>query len=79
MDQRTKIRDLWVTVGDLSKDAPGCREIAYHFFLTDEQGEVIKRRESGLVYDGILGDPDQLPWLIAHSLRRFFTEEGGGK
>lgn len=79
MHQKVKTRDFRVTVGDLSPDSENCREIAYRLLMTDETGATIEREERGSVFEGMLGDPDQLPWLIAHTLRRLLTGENSGR
>jgi hypothetical protein len=35
---------------------------------------LIQKERNDLVFDGHLGDPDQLPWLIAHALRSLMAE-----
>ena len=73
--QQTKLRRFRVAVGGLSPEAQHCREIEYHLSLTDETGAVVEREEKCLVFDGMLGDPDQLPWLIAYTLRQLLKDE----
>ena len=72
--QHPKLHDFHVTVGPASHDLPACREVTYSLALTDENGDVIRREHSTLVYEGLLGDSDQVPWLVAHALRTLFRE-----
>jgi hypothetical protein len=76
MDQhRPKLHEFHVLVGSPSHDLPACREVSYSLSLIGEQEEVIERRHSALVYAGLLGDSDQVPWLIAHILRTMLKQK----
>jgi len=75
MDQcRPKLHEFRVTVGSQSHDLPVCREVTYSLTLMVEEGEIIDRKHSAFVYEGLLGDSDQMPWLVAHALRTLFRE-----
>ena len=75
MDQhRPKLYEFHVMVGPPSHDLPACRDVTYSLSLVGEQGNVIEREHSALVYEGLLGDSDQVPWLVAHALRTLFQE-----
>lgn len=72
---RPKLHEFRVTVGPQSHDLPLCREVTYSLSLTGEQGEVVQREDSGLVYEGLLGDSDQVPSLVAHALRTLLRDQ----
>ena len=75
MDQhRPKLHEFQATVGPPSHDLPACREVIYSLSLTDEHGDVVRRDHTALLYEGLLGDSDQVPWLVAHALRTLFRE-----
>lgn len=75
MDQYPpQLREFHVIVGPRSHDLPACREVTYSLSLVEEEGNVIEREHSALVYEGLLGDSDQVPWLVAHALRTLFQE-----
>ena len=67
-----------MTVGPQSHDLPVCREVTYSLTLMAEEGETIERKHSAFVYEGLLGDSDQTPWLVAHALRALFRESTPG-
>ena len=73
MDQhRPKLHEFHVTVGPPSHDLPTCREVTYSLSVTDNAGDVVRREHATLVYEGLLGVSDQVPWLVAHALRTLF-------
>lgn len=77
MDQHSpKLREFRVIVGPPSHDLPACREVTYSLSLVAEQGKSMERKHSALVYEGLLGDSDQVPWLVAHALRTLLQGHG---
>jgi hypothetical protein len=75
MDQhRPNINDFHVSVGPHSHDLPVCREVTYTLSLINEQNEAVTREHTAVVYEGLLADRDQVPWLIAHALRELWNE-----
>ena len=76
MDQhRPKLCEFYAVVGPQSHDPPACREVTYSLALKDEYGHEVRREHSALVYEGLLADSDQVPWLIAHALRALLRGE----
>jgi hypothetical protein len=75
MDQeRLRLQEFNVTVGPTSRDLPVCHEVMYTATLMSEHGEIVERKHLALVYEGLLGDADQVPWLIAHALRSLLRD-----
>jgi hypothetical protein len=68
------LREFRVMIGANPTEAPECRQITYSISLTEIDGVLIQKERDDLVFDGLLGDPDQLPWLIAHALRSLMAE-----
>ncbi len=73
---RPKLNEFHIRIGPASHDLPACREVTYSLSLIGEQGEIIQREHATLVYEGLLGESDQVPWLVAHVLRTLFREAG---
>lgn len=73
-----KLREFHVAIGAFSQDDPGCREISYSAAFEDRAGEVVHHHVDSLVFDGMLDDPDQIPWLIASTLRSLLGRSTGG-
>ena len=69
-----KLHKFTVMIGPCSHGLPVCREVTYSLSLNNAEGEVVEREHSALVYDGLLGDSDQVPWLVAHALRTLLRE-----
>jgi hypothetical protein len=67
--ESVRLHEFHVTVGPTSHDLPVCHEVVYAATLIGEHGETVERKHLALVYEGLLGDPDQVPWLVAHALR----------
>jgi|GEM_PF-4648392 hypothetical protein len=63
------LREFRVLIGALSENDPGCREISFDAIFEDHAGGTTSRNINSLVYDGMLSDSDQIPWLIASTLR----------
>lgn len=72
---RPKLHEFRVTVGHQSHDLPACREVTYRLSLTDSEGREVQREHCALVYEGLLGDSDQVPWLVAYALRNLILED----
>jgi hypothetical protein len=66
---RLKLQEFHVTVGPTSQDLPVCHEVMYTVALADEHGRTVERKHLAFVYEGLLSDSDQVPWLVAHALR----------
>jgi hypothetical protein len=71
--EHLKLHEFRVTVGAPSHNLPACREVTYSLVLADEQRKVVWEH-AALVYEGLLADSDQVPWLVAHALRTLFRE-----
>jgi hypothetical protein len=63
-----RLQQLEVVIGEISAEAPGCRSIRYNVSLIDDRGAEIQSEQQSLVNECILDDPEQIPWLIAHTL-----------
>jgi len=71
-----KLREFTVTTGQLSADAEHCREIRFSLAFEQADGSLLRRNQETLIFEGILGDPDQIPWLIASTLRELMAKSG---
>lgn len=63
-----KLHDFQFRVGPRSTDAPECRLFTCYAILRDDEGRDFRRVRSSLVLETMLEDPEQIPWLIAHTL-----------
>ena len=63
-----RLQQFQVVIGDISAEALGCRAIRYKVSLVDDRGAKLHSEQESLVNEGILDDPEQIPWLIAHTL-----------
>jgi hypothetical protein len=64
-----KMRELHLSVGEECLDPPGCRAVHYALTITDERGTTSQIDHESVVFDDLLGDSEQIPWVIAHTIR----------
>lgn len=69
-----KLIDFSVATGPTSEEAEHCRKMSFSVALEDTKGRVVRRDSESLVFEGVLSDPDQVPWLIASCLRDLLCE-----
>lgn len=74
-EKHRKLLRFAVSVGDACEETPNCRKLLYSASFLDEFQNVIEQSECSTVFDGVLDDPEQIPWVIAHALRDLFVRK----
>ena len=70
-----KLSEFHVQFGGQSPEEPSCCEVSYSATFLDAQGQTRTCESKALVYDGLLDDPQQLPWVIAHQLQALYKQK----
>lgn len=68
-----KLSEFRVTFRPNGSD-PDCSDAVFFASFVDDRGHLFGFEEVSEIYEGILDDPEQIPWLIAHRLRELVVK-----
>lgn len=74
---RLRLRALNVYTNGTCSDVPTCEDVRISAVLESEDGTLVRHEEAVLVYHAILRDSEQLPSIIAQTLRSIMAAVAG--